>query len=113
MLRTTTGDSSLFVFDFPRKMALKLDPFMTHELTNKSPPDPFESGSPRHNSVAPMDKSTLRVHLTSGNFNTVKFGDATDIKVTVFLSKVLNVKAAMKILNFKDNLIDNIFTSSC
>ena len=83
MLRTSTGgDSSLFVFDFPRKMALKLDPFMTHEITNKSPPDPTEFGSPRHNSVAPMDKSTLRVHLANGGFNVVKFGDATDIKVT-------------------------------
>ena len=83
MLRTSTGgDSSLFVFDFPRKMALKLDPFMTHELTNKSPHDPTELGSPRHNSVAPMDKSTLRVHLANGGFNVVKFGDATDIKVT-------------------------------
>ena len=27
------------------------------------------------------DKSTLKVHLPSGGFNVVKFGDATDVKV--------------------------------
>ena len=30
-----------------------------------------------------MDKSTLKVHLTDGSFNVVRFGDATDIKVSL------------------------------
>jgi hypothetical protein len=30
-----------------------------------------------------MDKSTLKVHLSNGSFNVVRFGDATDIKVSV------------------------------
>ena len=29
-----------------------------------------------------MDKSTLKVHLPDGSFNVVRFGDATDIKVS-------------------------------
>ena len=33
-----------------------------------------------------MDKSTLKVHLPDGSFNVVRFGDATDIKVSKFLS---------------------------
>ena len=84
MLRSGAVDPSVFVFDFPRKMALKLDHFhFSHEQSPKSPPDPNESGSPRHNTpgAPPMDKSTLRVHLANGGVNVVKFGDATDIKV--------------------------------
>ena len=30
-----------------------------------------------------MDKSTLKVHLPNGSFNVVRFGDATDIKVSL------------------------------
>ena len=29
-----------------------------------------------------MEKSTLKVHLPDGSFNVVRFGDATDIKVS-------------------------------
>jgi hypothetical protein len=29
-----------------------------------------------------MDRSILKVHLPNGGFNMVKYGDATDIKVT-------------------------------
>ena len=81
MLRSP--DPSIFDFDFPRKMALKLDPFPAHEPSPKAPPNPTESGScsPRQSPGALMDKSTLRVHLANGGFNVVKFGDATDIKV--------------------------------
>ena len=88
MLRSG-ADPSVFVFDFPGKMALKLDPFLTHDQTQKSTPaDPSDSGSPRHNPGAPMDKSTLRVYLATGSFNVVKFGDATDIKVGRFKASV-------------------------
>jgi hypothetical protein len=85
MLRSG-ADPSVFVFDFPRKMALKLDPsFLTQDQSQKTPPaDPSDSGSPRHHTPgAPMDKSTLRVYLANGGFNVVKFGDATDIKVGI------------------------------
>ena len=34
------------------------------------------------NSNLSMDKSTLKVHLPDGSFNVVRFGDATDIKVS-------------------------------
>ena len=34
-----------------------------------------------------MDKSTLKVHLPDGSFNVVRFGDATDIKVSMIAKK--------------------------
>ena len=34
-----------------------------------------------------MDKSTLKVHLPDGSFNVVRFGDATDIKVSLIAKK--------------------------
>ena len=35
------------------------------------------------------DKScTLKVHLPNGGFNVVKYGDATDIKVTFFATLI-------------------------
>ena len=87
MLRSPppASDPSIFSLDFPRKMALKLDPFHSNEHLHKLQPDPGSgSGSPRQTPGALMDKSTLRVHLTNGSFNLVKFGDATDIKVRSF-----------------------------
>ena len=35
-----------------------------------------------------MDKSTLKVHLPDGSFNVVRFGDATDIKVSLWFHGV-------------------------
>nr|CAD7269397.1 unnamed protein product [Timema shepardi] len=41
------------------------------------------SGSPDR-----LDKATLKVHLPNGGFNIVKFGDAIDVKVSVFLPPI-------------------------
>lgn len=80
MLRSVV-ESSPFN-DLPHKMALKLDPFLSHEQRPKAPTDPPEVGNTRQSLNAPIDKSTLKVFLENGGFNNVKFGDATDIKVS-------------------------------
>lgn len=40
------------------------------------------AGNLLETSRAQADKSTLKVYLPNGGFNVVKFGDATDIKVS-------------------------------
>jgi hypothetical protein len=38
--------------------------------------------NPKDSMSTPIDKSILKVHLENRGFHTVRFGDATDIKVT-------------------------------
>ena len=62
---------------FQRHWRMDFDPV---ELPYKNAPRPLvEQPLPEN---LGMDKSTLKVHLPDGSFNVVRFGDATDIKVS-------------------------------
>lgn len=80
--------------ELPYKTA-KSSPKHLPAMMNQSGMSPVLSGNPvalGSYSLATgslgMDKSTLKVHLPDGSFNVVRFGDATDIKVSITAKQI-------------------------